>query len=238
MLNQFRNCYPQGSLISELLKIDHGKFIVRVIIQVDGITLGSGLAAADTIEQAEDLARIRALALINLTSTPSSQPSLVATAPTPSSVKVETKSEPVAAPSSVRVETKSEPVAAPSSVRVEAKPQSTMTPPPELIPQPELELSLKTEVSRSALSNHHESISQGLNTTKIPESQGKRLEKPQAQEPMDFSDIIAQTTVEMKRLGWTDEMGRDYVLKTYGKRSRHVLSDAELLEFLEFLRNQ
>ena len=41
----------------------------------------------------------------------------------------------------------------------------------------------------------------------------------------------------MKRLSWTKEQGRDYLLSTYGKRSRLHLSDPELLEFLEYLEN-
>ena len=42
----------------------------------------------------------------------------------------------------------------------------------------------------------------------------------------------------MERLAWTKEQGKDYLLKTYGKKSRHLLSDQELLEFLNYLQNQ
>ena len=45
MLTQFRKNYPQGSLVSELVTIDHGKYIVRVLVQVNGVTLRTGLAA-------------------------------------------------------------------------------------------------------------------------------------------------------------------------------------------------
>ena len=72
MLTQFRNCYPQGSIVSELVTVDHGKYVVRTLIQVEGITLASGLAAADTVEQAEDRARERSLAILNLTYPPQS----------------------------------------------------------------------------------------------------------------------------------------------------------------------
>ena len=64
MLTQFRVLYPQGSLISDLVKIDRGKYIVRASIEVNGVTLASGMAAAETVEQAEDRARIRALTLL------------------------------------------------------------------------------------------------------------------------------------------------------------------------------
>ncbi|MDY6781299.1 MAG: hypothetical protein SW833_01885 [Cyanobacteriota bacterium] len=56
--------------------------------------------------------------------------------------------------------------------------------------------------------------------------------------PIDFSDIIAQTNLEIKRLGWTNDQGRQYLLATYGKRSRQLLSDEELVEFLEYLQGQ
>ncbi len=69
MINKFRSCYPNAGLISELIKIDCGKYIVRAIVVQDGITLASGLAAAETIEVAEDKARERAISLLNLSLT-------------------------------------------------------------------------------------------------------------------------------------------------------------------------
>jgi formylglycine-generating enzyme required for sulfatase activity len=56
--------------------------------------------------------------------------------------------------------------------------------------------------------------------------------------PIDFTDIIARTNVELKRLGWTNQQARDYLLQTYGKRSRQLLSDAELLDFLHHLESE
>lgn len=66
MFAQFRVRYPTGSLISELLTIHHGKFVVRALVQVDGVTKATGMAAADTLEQAEDQARIRALEVMGI----------------------------------------------------------------------------------------------------------------------------------------------------------------------------
>ncbi|MEM1368343.1 MAG: hypothetical protein AAGG02_10055 [Cyanobacteria bacterium P01_H01_bin.15] len=67
------------------------------------------------------------------------------------------------------------------------------------------------------------------------------LESPSSlltSEPIDFSEIIAQTNIEMKRLSWTADQGRRHLLQTYGKRSRQLLSDGELLEFLDYLKQQ
>jgi hypothetical protein len=58
------------------------------------------------------------------------------------------------------------------------------------------------------------------------------------EEPIDFSEIIARSNLELKRLGWTSEQGRNYLLQTYGKRSRQLLSDEQLIEFLAYLEQQ
>ncbi|MCY7385846.1 MAG: hypothetical protein LH628_25425 [Microcoleus sp. CAN_BIN18] len=64
MLAQFRALYPTGQLICELLTIHHGKFVVRCLIQVDGKTLATGMSAAESVEDAEDRARSRSLAVL------------------------------------------------------------------------------------------------------------------------------------------------------------------------------
>jgi hypothetical protein len=54
--------------------------------------------------------------------------------------------------------------------------------------------------------------------------------------PIDRTDVIAAITVEMDRLEWTTDDGRDYLLKTYSKRKRAELEDAQLVEFLGYLK--
>ncbi len=66
MLERFRVYYPTACLISELITIHNGKYVVRVLVLVNGETLASGLGAADTVESAEDQARERALATLPL----------------------------------------------------------------------------------------------------------------------------------------------------------------------------
>ena len=53
-----------------------------------------------------------------------------------------------------------------------------------------------------------------------------------------FVELIAKTNQEMKRLGWTIEQGRNHLLLNYGKRSRQLLTDEELLDFLKYLQSQ
>ena len=64
MFAEFRAFYPAGQLICELLTIHHGKFVVRCLVQVDGQTLATGMSAAESVEDAEDRARLRALAVL------------------------------------------------------------------------------------------------------------------------------------------------------------------------------
>lgn len=44
--------------------------------------------------------------------------------------------------------------------------------------------------------------------------------------------------VEMKRLGWSIEQGRNYLQEAYGKRSRKQLTSTELTDFLNHLQSQ
>jgi hypothetical protein len=71
-------------------------------------------------------------------------------------------------------------------------------------------------------------------TEEIIEGDRREVEE----EPIDFSEIIARSNLELKRLGWTSEQGRNYLLQTYGKRSRQLLSDEQLIEFLAYLEQQ
>ncbi|MBH8578039.1 hypothetical protein I8752_34870 [Nostocaceae cyanobacterium CENA369] len=57
-------------------------------------------------------------------------------------------------------------------------------------------------------------------------------------EPIDFSQILAKTDAEMERLGLTTEWGRGYLIKAYGKRSRILITEEELLDFLKYLESQ
>ena len=66
MFSLFRVRYPLGSLSTELLTIHEGKYVVRAVVQVEGITLATGLAAAPEVELAEDKATTRALNLLGM----------------------------------------------------------------------------------------------------------------------------------------------------------------------------
>lgn len=53
----------------------------------------------------------------------------------------------------------------------------------------------------------------------------------------DYEDVIAAIDREMARLKWIKEQGRDYLIEKYNKRSRQLLTDEELLDFLSHLKS-
>ena len=91
MLSKFRSFYPTGSLISELAAIHNGKYIVRTLVWANGENVGSGLASAETVEVAEDLARKRAIENLELDSAASIIPPKAQSQTTISSVAAPTQ---------------------------------------------------------------------------------------------------------------------------------------------------
>ncbi len=303
MLTQFRIRYPQGSLISELVRIDRSKYVVRVLVQVDGVTLATGLAAAETVEKAEDSARDRALATLALEAIATTQPgisktnsnqmpssSVSASLPTklgsevlsqrkdpqklghgdaeieksPAEEKITSmrdyKSE---VPETFKPQEQQEKIA--NSSAKKEPPADSDVPPEKLEPTYQSQDLLADNLAKDFSLSPQQQASTERETLILDEpfvlsSPETVLEQPRTNLSSDyatsdpstpenqlssstgttieFSDIIAQTNVEMKRLRWTNEQGRDYLLQTYGKRSRQLLSDEELLEFLDFLKKQ
>ncbi|GBF78679.1 hypothetical protein [Aphanothece sacrum] len=319
MLSQFRMRYPQGCLIGELVTIDRGKYIVRVLVQNEGMMLGSALGTGDTPEEAEDKARERALGVINLDALP-----IIKIQPQETPLEITSKLDPPFPSDYGKKKDKSVdiPDVTPSSFKVSQPPlkltvtsqvadlklsepplilkdevldQETKKPIPKEtrmglsedlnLSQPPLGLKdeainqeTKEQISEvlpppipsettssimplveAVVSNNELSLSFEETFDTVPEIETVipvTLEPPIASvnvevvedtvitsssteqlESLDFSEIIASSNVELKRLKWTNEQGREYLLKTYGKRSRQVLDDNELLEFLHYLES-
>ncbi|MFM7787364.1 MAG: hypothetical protein ACKO90_04075, partial [Microcystis panniformis] len=78
--------------------------------------------------------------------------------------------------------------------------------------------------------------------SELPEEASLTEEEPPVLEPVviipeeiDYSVLKTKIDVEMKRLAWTTEKGREYLISTYGKKSRLLLTNEELLEFYNYL---
>ena len=265
MFNQFRLHYPQGSLVTELSAIDHGKYIVRCLVQVEGTTLVTALAAAQTVELAEDQARSRALAVLGISPTTATgeqeTPTVnreVREVPQP---PLSTSIVPPAFPSESLYDTPAPRFPEPSMVGDTKSFSSLHSQREEMAERAgttslvadEITLPDDATVAESTpqeMESPHWVTDRKSSTTQLKEATVKssarskvKLEEDTSpvappDTPVDFSDIIARTNVELKRLGWTTQQGKDYLLQTYGKRSRQLLSDGELLDFLHHLEAQ
>lgn len=73
---QLQTRYPTSGLLTELVQMHADDFVVRAIVQLGSMTLATSLATAATVEQAEDQARLRVLALLGIHPAPSGFPEL------------------------------------------------------------------------------------------------------------------------------------------------------------------
>ncbi len=69
-------------------------------------------------------------------------------------------------------------------------------------------------------------------------SQGNLFSQQQEPDVIEWEQIKNQIDSNMKRLGWSKKQGKQYLIKRYGKTSRLHLTDAELIEFSNFLKSK
>lgn len=281
MLAQFQTRYPTGSLISELLTVYQGKFVVRVSAQVEGVTRATGMAAAETPELAEDRARERALAVLAIDTVavpanaqrqfelndPAISISPEATTQLASSVipeqAIQTNAT-ITPTNQTNHRAKTSGLNDPTHLSIlqgslleESTPGSVgspglvgngpTTPTPTQEQDVTFELEIRSDLQTGSSSNLPISLSNV--TPLIPRNYspqesamplGEKLaatKKVATNEPIDLSDAIARTSVELKRLGWSNQQGREYLEQKYNKRSRQHLNDEQMLEFLHYLES-
>ncbi len=289
MLAQFQSLYPHGSLISELVQIFQGKYIVRASILIEGVTRATGMAAAETVEAAEDQARNRALIVLGITNTP--KEAVAFSSKTIAQVQIDSDlNTSTGLPNSEDVTTKEaelvdqsretlplytgvmptlqwsaddhQEISVPSSKEKDIKPDLVVN---NTINTTKIDPHNSDIDEQYSFDNHwedqlqppmeiepdHSSPANGITASNvtpfIPRNYayqeesgiqsgiGKRKKKS---EPVNLSDVIAKTDVQIERLGWTKEQGREYLKKTYNKLGRYLLSEEELLDFLRYLESQ
>ncbi|MEH2434618.1 MAG: hypothetical protein V7K25_10260 [Nostoc sp.] len=288
MLAQFQSLYPKGSLISELVQIFQGKYIVRASVQIEGVTRATGMAAAETVEAAEDQARTRALIVLGITNAPQ-QSAAFSSNPIPPvqlnpSLNTKGGLNESAAYSSAKDEdfvSSQWPVV--SDKEISIPPSKVRNIKPEVVTNNNEQYGYSSGVSLAS-DNYSQDLGQNFPATAnkelefdppvenleitfdnqvenqtfpeisannvtpftprsyssqenvaTPPVTGKRKKKA---EPVDLSDVIAKTDVELQRLGWTPEQGREHLIETYGKRGRTLLTEEELHGFLKYLQSQ
>lgn len=248
-LAQFSQQYPGGSLTAEFVTIHDNTYVVRAIAQTGSLVLTTAMAAAATIEAAEDQAKLRALACLGIGSASPAEPptrdrltSIDSIDAPPLELVPQAPADP-APPALVEAVS---PAPSPSPEPV-PEPEAP-TPAPNQFDLPPLEATipgLDGEVPLSASSATQPSPSVP-STRQRPQAKPAKAKAPKASAqpptgtlaPKDLSDIIVKTSVELKRLGWQEEEGRQHLQSVYGKRSRQHLTDQELVDFLQYLEQQ
>lgn len=224
MLDQFQSRYPTGSLISELLQIHQGKFVVRVSAQVEGITRATGMAAAETLELAEDRARSRALMVLGIEPSALTQPESIPLQPATSEMLPG-----LIAPSLVAGMHKNQSPAFVTTTGLNDSVYSSL-PPASKQEEPILATAIEGSSGQTMIplgtvtpmSTHHYS------------SQDLPWLDRAGSEPEDLSDTLIKIDIELKGLGWTTDQEREYLERVYGKQRDQLLTD-ELLDFLRYL---
>ncbi|MGB7249080.1 MAG: hypothetical protein WBC73_09085 [Phormidesmis sp.] len=221
-LEKFRAHYPEGCLIADLVSMHDGQYVVRAAIVQKGETLATGLAASADVQIAEDKARERAIAALGIVPVHQTHGGAHSESANRESANREL------ANNSETIASKPEPVAPAQSAPLDADSATDAEAVPPIPPEEDLGPPI------DAIEENSEAIAPAK-----PSAATLALESFNTSvNPVDLSDVIAQTDVELTRLGWTSAQGRDYLEKTYGKRSRQHLSDEELMSFLLYLEEQ
>lgn len=224
---QLRSRFPQGALVSELVQVQDGQFVVRAIVQVGTTTMATGMAAADKIEVAEDRARVRAMEVLGIS--------------------------PTGGATTFDVSARTEPVQDVEPTVSATIPEIPLPPVEALVPEANLPKKPTRKKKEDAIDPAPVSDLLSFPGLDLPEIKSAPVEftrepvdftpdfeedeaEPPAPEPIDLSDAIAQIGTEIERIGWTKKQGSTYLQDTYGKKTRAELDEDELIEFLHYLK--
>jgi hypothetical protein len=319
--DRFRQQYPQGSIISDLVQIHGDQYVVKVSVSLENTVLVSTLAVDANLMLAENRAMERALTIlgirdlqqpahepVNLTVKPLpalpvgltnsvEQPqaamaseSLPTNLPEPVANLVETIASlaPKAIESPIIIEettlpqVPAAPAAEPIRIQVgvasgiseqpmnfdiepslpepdveiaipttngkvatdSAPPEIPATlpePPIETVPEPEVTVAKSTRTKKAATTpdplpvvTANDAPLDETNETMVPITYG--ASEAIAEPPLSVTDMIPMINMELKRLGWSKERGREYMVSLYNKRASALLSDDELFGLLQHLQ--
>jgi hypothetical protein len=235
MFAQFRSQYPQGSIKTKMLAKVDGLHVFRASILHGEITLGTATAADTDIEVAEDRAIKRALTIAGITF--GMKATLIGHATNINSLPTAMINSDRASFAGKQQDFNALP---PSQISNQISNQPSHLPEPSYQPEypaanfqsdydttyPDDD-SYEPNYPDSEL-NYQEPKPTPLASASIPEF---------TSEPIDLSDAISKIDVEMERLSWTKNQGRDYLVQTFNKRSRQQLSASEMMQFLSYLKS-
>lgn len=237
MFAQFRSQYPQGRIQTEMLPKIDGLHAFRAIVSQGDAIMGTATAVDSDLEIAEDRAVKRALTIAGIAfdhGFDNNYGGYAARSPILTQVSRE--------PASVN----SLPSANLNNLGSLGSGNHTTT--HTIQSEPALEYTHEYGVNDytpdeslqyapiEQPSKSHEEI--GTTRPSEPTPAPSKSSAPTiAPEPIDLSDAISKIDVEMDRLSWTKTQGRDYLVRTFDKKSRQQLTNDELLQFLRHLKS-
>jgi hypothetical protein len=318
--DRFRQQYPQGSIVSDLVQIHGDQYVVKVSISVAGNILVACLAADANLTLAEQRATEQALAILGVTSiavvndaVSANVVTSIASEANQNNLIVSDINDPVQSLSPQSIASSKNEAIEPANSKVQRLPdlpadmtavQSADPIEPPIITEiavidiPEISTSEVTEYPVefydqptvpepdediiSTFNNGKMAVADSIelpipeesvptvavvepivvepvvksNRTKkaavIPEPAPENIPEPLppakmevpwddqitpvAEPPLSVTDMIPLINMELKRLGWSKERGRDYMVSLYNKRASALLSDEELFGLLQHLK--
>lgn len=232
MFAQFRSQYPQGRIQTEMLPKIDGLHAFRAIVSEGDAIMGTATAVDSDLEIAEDRAVKRALAIAGLAfdngfdnnygNYGGRSPMLTQVSREPSTIN----SLPSANFNTLG--------------SLGASNLSTSDSHPVTHTTQTIHAESAFDYTNEYGGNEHlpetdVTLSSASRATDAPMS---KPSSPQiSPEPVDLSDAISKIDVEMERLSWTKTQGRDYLVRTFDKKSRQQLTNDELLQFLSHLKS-
>ena len=228
---QFRHQYANGGLSTELLMTHAEQYLVKATVTIDGQIIATALAADPHLTAADDQAKSRALAMLGFGQQAVQEPpnglSQSAAKTTVAASTAVVKSAVANGPDETLVKTPLPSIASEAS--------ATDAPITSEAPDPGPEESEDIGRPLDSITPDEAPAPSDVPASSIA---AMAIENFDDTNPVDLSDVIAQTDVEMARLGWSSLQGRTYLEQTFSKRSRQQLTDEELLTFLLYLESQ
>jgi hypothetical protein len=209
MLQLLRAVYPQSCLITEIVSVEGGNYIIRALAQIEGVTIATGFAVSSDLEIAQDKALERVLKILG--------------------VEVNSVSE-LPLPIGDRTGDNGKNLPALNHNLTDQTAFHSLTP-NDLPLDPSATTASLSEV---AIDSAPKAVTSNLVTDQSPVKPSVTTLPTQS---LDNSYLQTQILMEMERLGWTTQQGRDYLEAKYGKKTRKALSDAEVLEFCTYLQS-